>query len=325
MVETLVNWPRVRERVPFDAAAYNRLINWFNGALAAPMAWVDDTGALMMSENPSIPKITFFAPVEFVDTVLVTGTFRLANTLYLYSRNAADSADIGLIRLNASNIIELGPTSSQRLTIVSPLTNATNLNGRNVANNANIALIGLTALDIIQIGPGGGQRITLAGSLTNNTGLFGRDSTNTVDVLLIGMNAANQILVGAVGTSTFLTGTVVAPAIDPPTINGQVTAESQLAGSVLFSVSGGVVTLLDSYNVSAVAYLGVGIYRVDWNRDFANTTYRAVVTTTDATASFGSIAGGGRAVGSTTVVTWDAAGALVDVDEVTVIATGTLS
>lgn len=365
MVETLVSFPRVRERAPFDAANFNRLMNWLNGQLAAPFALVDDTGVAMVSSNPSIPLIAFYAPVEFIDTVTIAGTIRLLNTLYLYSRNAADSADIGLIRLSASDIIELGPSATQRLTIVSPLTNNTTLNARNAANAANVTLIGLTSADIVNLGQAA-QRMTILSSLTNNTGLFGRNAANSADVLLvaltssdivnlgaagnrlsilspltnnvavnarnaansanvalllldasdiiqlgaagnrltlqspltnntgvfsrnaansanvflIGMNASDQIVTGATGTSNFLMGTVVAPAIDPPTVEGQVTADGQ-SKAWGYVTGGGGSTPGMTYNTSSVGRNAIGDFTVLLSRSFTGADYSANVTVQD--------------------------------------------
>lgn len=56
------------------------------------------------------------------------------------------------------------------------------------------------------------------------------------------------------------------------TVNGYVVPDSQMAGYVTFTESGGTVTLLDSYNVTSVTG-SAGTYNVNWDRDLQNADY----------------------------------------------------
>ena len=291
MVVILQQWRRVDENRPFDPAEWNRFVNFLRGELASPFALVDDTGALMMSSNPSTPAITFFAPVEFQDTVLLSGTTTLSgtlivsgvlylgNTIYLYGRNAANNANIGLIRLNASDIIELGPADTQRMTIVSPLTNGTGLFARTAANNANILLIGLNSSNIIELGAAA-TRLTPLSSITNNVGLFWRNAANSADIYVTGINASDQIVTGVAGTSHFLNGTTIVPTVDPPTADGQIDAGALVKASG-HVIGGGGASLGQNYNIASVARNGAGDFTVTIDRDFSAATYATVVTVLD--------------------------------------------
>jgi hypothetical protein len=61
-------------------------------------------------------------------------------------------------------------------------------------------------------------------------------------------------------------------AADPPAA-GQLTAGSICKGWAKVTLSGGVPTLADDYNVAAIADNGVGDFTIIWDRDFANAGY----------------------------------------------------
>ncbi len=322
MVQILDLWRRVDENRLFDPAEFNRLMNWLNGHVAAPFALVDDTGSLMLSSNPSIPKITFYAPVEFQDTVLITGVFALANTIYLYSRNAANNASVGLIRLNASDIIELGPSSTQRMTFVSPLTNNTVLAARNAANSANVTLIGLSTGDNITVGQAA-TSMTLFSPFTNNVGLFYRNAANSADIYVTGVNASDQIVTGSGTTVHNLGGTTVVPAVDPPLANGQITSGSLVKGFAHVTVAGGALTLRDNQNIASVTYNAAGNYSIAWDRDFTTALYGVLVTIEDNAVDL-VFKVNSKAASGVDIRVFTLAGVLTDPDAFSVMAMGTL-
>mgnify|MGYP000261143582 CR=1 FL=1 len=181
-----------------------------------------------------------------------------------------------LVNLNASDVIELGATGS-RLSVLSPLTNNTALGFRNAANSATVAGLLLNASDYFEFGAAG-TRVTISSPLTNNTKLTGRNAANSASVNLIGLNASDQVDVGVSGTQTNLLGTVVAPLIDPPTVNGQVTNESLLKANYSGYISGAALSDGAKFNVSSATYNGAGDYTIAWDRDFSSAFYGVVVT-----------------------------------------------
>ncbi len=323
MVNAIRQWPRVNENRPFDPAEWNRYVNFMSGQLAAPFAWVDETGALAMSWNPAVPEITFYAPVEFQDTVLITGTLSLANTIYLYSRNAADNANIGLVRLNASDIIELGPSATQRMTFVSPLTNNTVLAARNAANSANITLIGLSSGNNITVGQAG-TSMTLFSPFTNNVGLFYRNAANSADIYVTGVNASDQIVTGSGTTVHNLAGQTVVPVVDPPLSDGQLNAGGIVKAFAHVTVSGGVATLRDNQNIASITRNAAGDYTVAWDRDFNSATYATMITYEDNAVDLVCKVNS-KAAGSADYRIFTLAGVLTDPDAFTVMAMGTLT
>jgi hypothetical protein len=74
--------------------------------------------------------------------------FRLDNDEYLRARNAADSADVNILKLNTSDKLEVAP-----LITVLRLDNDVNLVARNNADNADVDLLKLNTSDQLVIGP----------------------------------------------------------------------------------------------------------------------------------------------------------------------------
>lgn len=277
-------------------------------------------GTLILRNTAGIHRATLLAATSAtatpsaanaVEQVTDSGLFIGAGkVLRLY---ATAGTNFGSLVSDANGGLTLGGTGSAAGDLTVADLTATSIAG--------LASLALTSFLSVGANPPDAGSVRLA----NNTSITARNAANSANIVLIQSTSGDVIQTGQAGTRHNLLGTVVAPAIDPPTVDGQVTAESQCQGSALFTVSGGAVALVNSYNVSGVAYLGVGVFRIDWNRDFANTSYRANVTASNATAAMAGIAVGGRAAASLTVVTWDAAGVLIDPTDVTVTAFGTLS
>ena len=134
----------------------------------------------------------------------VTDTkIRLDNNGYLKSRNAADTDNINLVKINASDKIEFGAEVGVVLNIV----NNVALQHRNAADAAYIATIKVNASDKIALGA------DLANaSMIGNTYLTGRNNAdsayidmikvNTSDKLALGADLANASMIG----NTYLTG-----------------------------------------------------------------------------------------------------------------------
>lgn len=405
MVAVYTDWKREHRRRPFNAEAWNHLIRWLSGEVAAPILLVDETGAALFSSNAGT------ATVDLGGVFAVSSTFgaRLDNAVWLLARNAADSANVNLLRLNGSNVVEFGAAGSSlsilaslsnnvallgrnaagtgdvtilkvttadlielgvagtRLSVLSPLTNNTPLYGRNAANSASVLLLNLNGSDIIELGASGtrlsplspitnntalgfrnaansatvsglllnasdyfefgagGTRVTFSSPLTNNTKLTGRNAANSASVNLIGLNSSDQVDVGVSGTQTNLLGTVVAPLIDPPTVDGQVTNESVCKAFYSGYVSGSSINDGAKYNFTSATYNAAGDYSIAWNRDFSNQFYTALVTVEHGSARTAQINYSKAAGGLDVHVYNPATGLKADCDAFHVVAFGPLS
>lgn len=173
----------------------------------------------------------------------------------------------------------------------------------------------------------GTEKLYVAGNalLSNASYLNGRNAANSADVNLLRLNSSDIIETGQTGTRHNLLGTVVAPTIDPPTVNGQVTAGAVAAAWAHFTVSGGAVTLRDSYNVAGVTYNAAGDFTVAWDRDFSSAYYSVAVTVEDNGAALLAPKVNSQAAGSADIWVYNVAAAKTDPDAVSVVCFGTLS
>lgn len=360
MTEIFTQWQRESERRPFNTEVWNRLMRWFSGYASGPLLLVDNSGNALLSVNGGS------STVDLGGVFAVSSTFgaRLDNAVWLLARNAANSANVNLLRLNATNTIELGQAAASlsvlasltnnvallgrnaagsgdvtvlkvnasdiielgadgtRLSPLSPITNNVALGFRNAANSATVAALLLNASDYFELGAAG-TRITISSPLTNNTPLYGRNAANSANVALVNLNASNQVDLGAAGTQANLLGTVVATAIDPPTINGQVTVGSQCSAFAYVTAGGGA-SLGNNYNVASVTRNVAGDFTIAWDRDFAAATYAVIVTVEDnALTLLGKV--NSQTASSCDVHVLTTAGTKTDPDAFSVVAFGTLS
>lgn len=162
-------------------------------------------------------------------------------------------------------------------------------------------------------------------------------STNTItrsdnDVWTL-PDLGNQNFVGDTGTQTLtnktldaptFTGIVTVPAVDPPGAANALTKESIVKGWAYITISGGVPTLTNAYNVSGLVDGGAGITTVTWDRDFANANYAVVATAEDPNGTDPFICSWrNKLVGSVDIYTrLKSTGALTDNINITVIACG---
>lgn len=133
----------------------------------------------------------------------VTGAkLRLDNDEYLRGRNNADSANINILKVNISDLIELGATVNNF-----NIKNNTYITGRNAANSANINMIKVNISDELALGA------TLANAdLKANTYL----TSNSVNVAKVDSNSRVDLMDGSVvvkGSATLTDNTAVATAV----------------------------------------------------------------------------------------------------------------
>lgn len=164
---------------------------------------------------------------------------------------------------------------------------------------------------------------TLALRLENTRWLAGY-STGAAEVPLIRLNGSDIIETGQTGTRHNLLGTVVGPSIDPPTVNGQVTAYSQCKAYAHVELFGGAAVMGDNYNVSSVTKNGTGDYSIAWDRDFSTGTYPCVVTVEHSSMLIWRL-NSTKAASGTDVIFETLAGVRTDPNAWHIVAFGTLS
>lgn len=125
---------------------------------------------------------------------------RFANNSYIRTRNAANSADLNLLKANASDLAEFGI----RLAAFT-LTNNTYISGRNAAGSADVSMIKINASDQVEFGTTV-KAFTLATPLTVANGGTGTTGTPSNGQLHIG-NGSGFALATITGTSNQLTVT----------------------------------------------------------------------------------------------------------------------
>lgn len=216
----------------------------------------------------------------------------------------------GLVSLTTALAIGANPSA----TGAGRFANTAQLSWRNAANSADVLGIRVNSIDGVVIG-----------DTTNATGVT-LASTGAVTAL-VGANtelAATTagVTLGRSGGATVLAGTVTAPVIDPPTIDSQVTGESQAKGYVSFTGAAPPV-LGHQYNVSSVTRTSAGLFVVNWNRDFAAATFAVVASFLGAVDLVWRVTA--QVAGSTTILFSTPAGTPTDPTSVSVLAFGTLS
>lgn len=277
------------------------------------------------SPSGSFQPLQFFTSNTKRGEFLADGTFvvaialRLANAIWLVGRNAAGSADVNLIRVNASDVIELG-AAANGLTVVSGLTNNTFLQGRESGGTLR-NLVGLNGSNQLVLG-NGTSHLSLASPIINNTALLGRNAANSANITVVGVGSDDRVKLSNTGQTADLLGTTVAAANDPPTAEGEVTRGSQAKVYCYYDVAGA--ALGDSYNISGVVRNLAGDFTVSFDRDFAAATYAVLVTVQDNAANL-IWRVNGQAVGSCDVHFRTTAGVLTDPDAFAVLAFGVLS
>lgn len=129
------------------------------------------------------------------------------------------------------------------------------------------------------------------------------------------------------GDTAVTTGALTVPATDPPTANTEVTAGSQCKAWAYVTVSGGAITINDSYNVDTAActYNAAGDYSIVWDRNFSSATYAVVVTPLDNGAVLLAPKVNGQIAGSADIWIYNATATKTDPDAFMVAAFGTLS
>lgn len=129
------------------------------------------------------------------------------------------------------------------------------------------------------------------------------------------------------GDTAVTTGALTVPTTDPPTANTEVTAGSQCKAWAYVTVSGGTITINDSYNVDTAncTYNAAGDYSIVWDRNFSSANYAVVVTPLDNGGVLLAPKVNGQIAGSADVWIYNVAGTKTDPDAFAVAAFGTLT
>jgi len=118
----------------------------------------------------------------------ITGAkIRLDNDEYLRGRNAADSANINIIKVNASDLLELGATVNNF-----NIKNNTYITGRNQADSANIDIVKIDGGDQLDFG----TQVSVL-NMKQDTYFTGRNAANSANINMIKVNSSDELALGA--------------------------------------------------------------------------------------------------------------------------------
>jgi hypothetical protein len=173
--------------------------------------------------------------------------------------------------------------------------------------------------------------LTLSGSggaagslrLPNNTGINGRNAADSADVAIASIGTDDVLYLGGASAQTSLLGTTVAALIDPPTLDGQVTAASQCKGYFYGLVSGGTLFPGNQYNVASSVRNAAGDFTLTWGLAFTSVNYACLVTVQGAVQLQAQI--NAKTATTATVFVMTAAGVKTDPDGIHVVAFGVLA
>jgi hypothetical protein len=133
----------------------------------------------------------------------ITGAkIRLDNDEYLKARNAADSANINILKVDTNDDLYIDPDVS-KLNIKS----GTYITGRNQADSADINILRLDGGDDLEFSPDVSKL-----NLKNNTYLTARNNADSADINVVSVNTSDKIALGAdlanlaVINDTYITG-----------------------------------------------------------------------------------------------------------------------
>lgn len=161
-----------------------------------------------------------------IATDAITGAkIRLDNNEYLKGRNAANNANISIIKINASDKLALGADLANL-----ELINNVYLKFRNAADSAYIEAMKVNASNKIEFG----ANITSL-TIVNNSYLKARNAADSADINVIKVNASDKIELGA----TVVSATVEALSTPSITATGSVT----LTNNTAVAADAGVITL----------------------------------------------------------------------------------
>jgi hypothetical protein len=220
-------------------------VNGSTGDVVLTSTYVDVTGDTMTGQLV-VPSIATGGS-NYADS----GNIRMPNNQSLTSRNAANTGNVPLVRLNASDVVSIGDAAhmtnaGQSLSLgasyasggVVKLANNAAINARNAADSGDVNLIRLRNDDVVVIGDGThvcyvGQALAVgAGTyatsgmirMQNNQVISWRNAGNTADVNGLKVNTTDSVELGAP------TGTVVIPgtSISFPNASGMVLGTTAL-------------------------------------------------------------------------------------------------
>lgn len=340
MVEIFTQWQRESERRPFNTEAWNRLMRWLSGYASGPLTLINNSGVPILSVTDSgnvtalainsgdvgiTGNLTFLGTVRRLKADLSNAT--ISNRLLAQSSTTDGQSRLGIIpngtatKAGWAAYSSSAPENSHYVELVANATdNAIDLittkAGSGTTRDVRLIVDSTVVAKLVAS--------TLALRLENTRWLAGY-STGAAEIGLIRLNASDIIETGQTGTRHNLLGTVVAPSINPPTVNGQVVAGSVASAWAHFTVAGGAVTLRASHNVSGVTYNAAGDYSVAWDRDFASVYYACTVSAVDNGGIVLAPKVNSQVAGSADVWVYNAAATKVDPDAVSVVAFGTLS
>ena len=132
---------------------------------------------------------------SFLADAITGAKIRLDNDEYLRARNAADSANVDLIKVDGNDDAYIDPDVAKL-----NLKNATYLTAKNNADSADVNLLRLTTSDLIEVATQVSQLI-----MQNNVSLLGRNNADSANIDIVKVGTDDEIKVGATITSATVT------------------------------------------------------------------------------------------------------------------------
>lgn len=238
----------------------------------------DNNGLLTLAGSGSSNgglALTFLTASSYVAigaTPASAGAVRLTKATAVTTRNNGNSADITLVTSDTSDNALFGDGTNATSTKIRAATDIRLVLG----STDELVLTSSVATWSVPLATGTNPSSSGQIRIPNNTTIKARNAANGGDIIIATVGTDDVVYIGANTTQTNLQGTVVLQTIDPPTVAGQATAGSLANGVYFGSISAGVLTDGNNYNVASVTRNSAGDYSLLWDRDFASANYSCV-------------------------------------------------
>jgi hypothetical protein len=185
---------------------------------------------------------------SLADDAVTGAKFRLDNNEALRARDFADSTNLGLIKINTSDKIEL----EQEIGAALRLSNNIEIQARDNADSTYLSLIKLSATDKIELGAE-----IAALKLANDTFITARNNADSADINLLKLDTNDDLLIDAELSQIKLKNNISLQArnnADSADIDILKVSASDVAEATLGQINAqGLVTLTDNTSVAADA------------------------------------------------------------------------
>lgn len=193
------------DQIAFGFTSSNTVTFDLNSSSDTNLNVANNTGCCVTKANLNIEgALSVYNANGFGATVASAGHIRLPNNASLSARNVGNTGDVDLLKLNSSDRIELGQTSTNTSTLDIPSSSNSTLQIENAhgccVTKANVAIEG-ALLVYDSNGFGGSPSTTGHIRLPNNASFSSRNVGNTDDVAVIKLNTSDHIEFGATASN----------------------------------------------------------------------------------------------------------------------------